>query len=115
MHRTAIAIFEPITATTLRMVVLEVEDGGKSVIEIAEIDTDQPRNANLALLTRFVENSGLEFEMGYRAHWDVSLGRARLTRSRIGKIIDAYPGIDACGEARDIGDPLVDTTERVPF
>jgi hypothetical protein len=104
MTRTAIALFEAINDSIMRMVVMEVEDEEQSVIEIAEIDLNDRRSKNISILMRVFKNSGLEFEITYKASWEVDLGRAQLTESKIGKIIDAYPGKDACGDQIEIAD-----------
>jgi hypothetical protein len=97
--RTATAIFVPAGDTDIRVVLMEHGDDGDSIIEISQIDTQEPRAGAITELTRFIEGFSADFDISFSAHWEASLGRAQLTRSKISKIIDAYPGADACANA----------------
>jgi hypothetical protein len=100
--RSSNALFTATNDTTLRMVLLEHEGDQSTVTEICEFDITDPRNATISVLMHAIEESGLDLENPYQACWPVDLGRAKITRSQIGKIIDAFPGLSACGEIRDI-------------
>lgn len=99
MDVNATCSFEPIDARTMRMIVIEYdEDGFSQVIEIVEASLDDPRPATLKKLLNFDLRSGLDFILGFRAQWPVSLKGTRSNAGRIGRILDAYPGRDACGD-----------------
>lgn len=100
--RKATCTFEPIDATQLRLVVIEhedIENGGNQVIEIAVVDLSDPRSRVMATLTRFSRESGLPFELAFKAYWPAEIGLARTLEGRIGKILDAYPGAAECRES----------------
>jgi hypothetical protein len=106
MDVNATCSFEPVDERILRMIVIEHdEEGYNHVIEIVEINLDDPRRTNIGKLMDFDLNSGLDFILGFRTHWPVSLKGTRDYAARMGRILDAYPGKGACGPLIDLEQP----------
>lgn len=94
-----ICTFEAIDANELRMIVLEedTESGAMQVFDIILID----RRAPLAQQLRdaaFFERTGLDPQITWKAPWEVDLARTRTDAGRVRRIIEAYPGAEACAD-----------------
>lgn len=98
-----ICVFEPLEAHAFRMVVLEEEpeSGSKQVFDIIVIDRRAPLAQQLRAAA-FFERTGLEPEITWRAPWDVDLSRTRTHAGRVRRIIEAYPGAEACAEKETV-------------
>lgn len=99
--------FEPIwnLENRVRIIIFDIDDdtGAKSVRDIIELDTDKPMDrktrGNLDEFTNCIWSS--EY-VTYAAYWPASLKRLRSDASRIRRIIENYPGPEACKEMKDI-------------
>ena len=97
--RRATCTFEPIDATKLRMVVIEHDTmflGSNEVLDIVEVDCSASRPQAIKALTRFIQNSGIGFDLAFKAPWSVDLGRTRKVKGILEKVLSAYPGADGC-------------------
>jgi len=94
-----ICVFEPLDAHEFRMVVLEEEpeSGAKQVVDIIIIDRRAPLAQQLRAAA-FFDRTGLEPDITWRAPWEVDLSRTRTHAGRVRRIIEAYPGADACAD-----------------